>query len=646
VRAHRGAVAAWLAVPGLVLAGPVVAVLATHPDLARPTVTVRESTVSLHLDVPPPGVDVHVSPTTQELLTAAGVTAGSAVGGTSSAASSGGGPVHVRDGVPPGTPTTSSLTQHVLPSCSGTGTDGNRVQVAYVTQVGATDRYASVLPALESYVADVDDVMAVSSAETGGGRRVRWVDDASCVPVIKHVVLPAGSLGSASDSDGGFTKTINAMKAAGYNAANRKYLMFVESDNLCGIAQVYPTSTKVGNLNDGGLPMYARVDSACWTSTYHSVAAHELMHTLGAVQGDVPHPSAAGHCTDDADVMCYVDGPGVVVQNICPAWHEQLYDCNHDDYFSTDPPPGNYLATHWNTADSSFLDVVPALGASATLTVTAPATLRPGLSTTVTVAGAQPAGATYEWTANPSSCLVAGKTALTATVMCPADVVKSVTLEVYRTSAGAVEFGTATVDPATAGPDALTLGLSSTGTSVYAGTLVTLSGALSWAGHPVRGTVTFYAAPTTGTAWTRLYGPVLTDVAGGYHVSVRAWTPQRYKVAVTLPTGSTWTATQPTVTVTAAKRWVGLTAIAQPGRPDIVRARLFTTGTGVVGAAVHLFVRYGTSGAWTPLASRLTGTDGWTYVGTQPGRRAYLYWTYAGSASYVATHSVVVTVAS
>jgi hypothetical protein len=181
---------------------------------------------------------------------------------------------------------------------------------------------------------------------------------------------------------------------------------------------------------------------------------------------------------------------------------------------------------------------------------------------------------------------------------------------------------------------------------VYAGTLVTLSGALSWSSQPVRGTVTFYSAPPTGTTWTRLYGPVATDVSGGYHVTVRAWTPQRYEVVVSLPAGSTWTATQPTVTVTATRRWVGLAALAQPGRPDIVRARLYTSSAGVGGAAVHLYVRYGTSGAWSALASRLTGSDGWTYVAVQPGRRAYLYWTYAGSPTYVATHSAVVTVAS
>lgn len=424
---------AFLAVPTLMIAGPVAAVFAAHPSLDRPTKTLAEQTVSLHLDPAPPGVDVHRAPSTASLLAAAGLA------GTAHAA--GLRPSIAQLAVPPGTPTTVGLTQHVAPSCTGTGSDGDRVQVAYVTQVGATNRYASVLPALESYVADVDDVMAVSSAETGGGRRVRWVTDASCVPVVLDVVLPPGSLGSPGDADGGFNATINAMRLAGYGSVGRKYLMFVDADNLCGIAQVYPDSTKASNNNDGRFPMYARVDSACWTSSYHSVAAHELMHTLGAVMADSPHPSAAGHCTDEADVMCYVDGPGVVVKNVCPAWHEQYYDCNHDDYFSTNPPAGSYLATHWNTADSPFLDAAPVLGSVASLTVTAPASARLGQPVQVSVSGAAPSGASYAWTANPSGCRVA-PAGPAATITCTGWGGDTVTVAVHRTTGGATVFGT------------------------------------------------------------------------------------------------------------------------------------------------------------------------------------------------------------
>jgi hypothetical protein len=44
------------------------------------------------------------------------------------------------------------------------------------------------------------------------------------------------------------------------------------------------------------------------------------------------------------------------MSSVCPSSQEQLLDCNHDDYFNTDPQPGNFLNDHWTTARSSFLD--------------------------------------------------------------------------------------------------------------------------------------------------------------------------------------------------------------------------------------------------------------------------------------------------
>jgi len=101
--------------------------------------------------------------------------------------------------------------------------------------------------------------------------------------------------------------------------------------------------------------MFARIDRGCWRALS---ALHELLHTLGAVQDDTPNMSGFGHCVDEWDVMCYADGPGVTMRIACADRQlNQAVDCNHDDYFSTAPPAGSYLATHWNTARSSFLEV-------------------------------------------------------------------------------------------------------------------------------------------------------------------------------------------------------------------------------------------------------------------------------------------------
>jgi hypothetical protein len=103
--------------------------------------------------------------------------------------------------------------------------------------------------------------------------------------------------------------------------------------------------------------MAARIDEGCWGEydVRGSTEAHELTHTLGAVLGGAPHATNYGHCWDTYDVMCYDDGPGTELKVVCPRAHQQLLDCGHDDYFSTAPPAGSWLLTHWNVANSGFL---------------------------------------------------------------------------------------------------------------------------------------------------------------------------------------------------------------------------------------------------------------------------------------------------
>jgi hypothetical protein len=74
------------------------------------------------------------------------------------------------------------------------------------------------------------------------------------------------------------------------------------------------------------------------------------------VNNDAPNASGSAHCVDEFDVMCYQDAAGVVMTTNCPdAAHDTRLDCNHDDYYSTDPAPGSYLAKSFNVADNLFL---------------------------------------------------------------------------------------------------------------------------------------------------------------------------------------------------------------------------------------------------------------------------------------------------
>jgi hypothetical protein len=128
--------------------------------------------------------------------------------------------------------------------------------------------------------------------------------------------------------------------------------------------------------------MVARVDAACWGKA-NSVEAHELVHTLGAVQGGAPNATASGHCTDDYDRMCYPDAVGVTTRVACASTsHENRLDCNHDDYFSTAPVAGSWLASHWNTANSAFLSATGTVPTTIPIPPTTTTTVAPTTTTT------------------------------------------------------------------------------------------------------------------------------------------------------------------------------------------------------------------------------------------------------------------------
>ena len=255
---------------------------------------------------------------------------------------------------PPGDAPTKAAAQPGI-GCYGDGQDGNRVEAVYAFPADHPDRYNQMLPSIRQWAAETDAVFQGSAAQTGGTRRIRFVTDGNCNLVVDRVAL------SAHGSDN-LDTTIAELAAQGYNKSNRKYLVWMDASELCGIATYYeddrPTADNFNNGRAGVPGSVARIDSGCWglASRGQSVEAHELMHTLGAVVATAPNSTVNGHCSDTDDRMCYADGsPLLVLRAVCGADQEALFDCNHDDYFNTTPPAGNYLATHWNTANNSFL---------------------------------------------------------------------------------------------------------------------------------------------------------------------------------------------------------------------------------------------------------------------------------------------------
>lgn len=272
--------------------------------------------------------------------------------------------------------------------CEGDGVSGRRVQTLYVVASDRTDRFDALKTTLGGYAVNADRQYNASAQQNGAARHLRFVTapdgSGGCTLDLRKVVV-------SSTADDSFDATITAVKAQGYNRTDRKYMMWVDANVVCGVGSMYLDSRpEQTNANNGSYAQYARADAGCW----NYAEAHELMHNLGGVQKDAPNATPYGHCSDEYDEMCYDDdgsGPVAMRQVCSTSSFSTLFDCNDDDYFHAGAPPaGSYLATHWNTATSAFL-INPTVAPADTAAPAAPG----GLGAT---GGA--GSVTLTWTAN------------------------------------------------------------------------------------------------------------------------------------------------------------------------------------------------------------------------------------------------------
>lgn len=375
------------------------AVVAIEPAVPRAcvgavTIEVRDGVVScVHAsERPPAGVDLHRRPSSDELKerrfghakkapAVAGTESGPAVAAT-------GGTI----------------------ACIGDGVEGMRVQAIYARASDVADRFASVAEMIRQYAADSDYQINVSAGASGEGRRVRYVTS-DCALNIARVTL-------STSGDDSFSAMRQQLQAQGFNRSDRKYLVWVDASvGICGLGELYgDDSPGQDNYNNRG-PAYARVDAPCWGYA----EAHELLHTLGAVQDSAPNSSGAGHCVDENDTMCYVDTSGSPMTSACPSFPSWQVDCELDDYFNAVPAAGNYLATHWNVANSAFLEGAPAPPPPPAITASVPSSFYAGNAVTVRASVTVPAGRTYtiRWLSSRSDCKFFAASGATNTYYCP-----------------------------------------------------------------------------------------------------------------------------------------------------------------------------------------------------------------------------------
>ena len=425
--------------------------------------------------------------------------------------------------------------------CEGTGSDGFRVQLVYARSSTTADRFSTYWPSFKAWAGRLDGVVAASAAETGGTRHVRFVTDAACDPVVARVTLSPAAMSS-------FTTMVTELHGLGYARSDRKYLVWADANVYCGISELYADDTADAtpgvNQNNGNPRVQGavgRIDNGCW-GLADMVEAHELVHLLGGVQPSAPHATPSFHCLDESDRLCYADGStsSPVVQS-CPSSHERLYDCNHDDYFSTDPVPGSYLSRHWNVADSAFLSRSaprPPPPSTTTTTVTATSTTTVTAVTRTTSTTSAPTT-----TVAPSATLPApppGPAAPPAPSGPPAP------------SVAAPPSLAAPPSIAPSAPRALTAGPPGVGTGV----------SLAWE-VPARGPVSGYRVYRGASPWDQILLATVGDVYG-YHDASAGPTVHFYRVSAFNDAGE-GPSSAATAMIGTTGRWAGTVSLGDLG---------------------------------------------------------------------------------
>jgi len=512
---RRGTVALWTV---LVAASALLPAVSStlRPSAPRPPDGCVEwgrdpdgNTWCAHGDPPPPGVDPSEPLTTAEAIergdeaeeTASEAGDGGAEAGDGGAEAGDGGAEAGDGGAEAGDGASAEDF-----GCYGDGTDGYRVQAMYVVASDRPNRSAALSESFAGFAKITEGVFRHSAAKTGGFRGIRFVTNPDCTLKVLNVTI------GATDDDT-FAKVRTALQNRGYTSTSRKYLIWLDATHpsYCGVADLYyDEQAGEANRNNRG-PQYGVTYSSCWGMAGWNTEAHELVHNLGGVQHSAPYATPYGHCKDEYDRLCYNDGGGAMVYVCTDADHETLLDCNDDTYFSTDPVPGSWLATHWNTADARFLESERRPSVS----VTVPDSAELGEAVAVSGEATPPDGRTVDalgWSASDAGCVFADSSASDTTMTCAPGSAGSVAVTLTATDSEGFD-ASASASITVTGWDA-DLTIAASDDLVDPGTAVTFTGTISSSGVPIAGAAVALQRSTNGTSWNTVTSGV-SDGAGG-----------------------------------------------------------------------------------------------------------------------------------
>jgi hypothetical protein len=245
--------------------------------------------------------------------------------------------------------------------------DSHLVKLVYAHPSDAPSRFDTVSTTISDAVRSIIEYLYLESGERKSLRfDLGTAEGPDCVDV-QRVSLPKPAAAYVDPNVGTtFTKPLedDLRPLLGPQPGVRLYLVVVEIENrrAGGLAQLEVDASPEGAKHAAG-DRFAFVFNPVLSDFNPRYVAqngtHEVFHLLGAVQPSAPHTGGAGHCDDfQLDLMCTGGDPSCQLRQYTTTVLPLPLDCNGDDYFNPEPPPGSYLATHWNTYNSPFLCVV------------------------------------------------------------------------------------------------------------------------------------------------------------------------------------------------------------------------------------------------------------------------------------------------
>lgn len=262
---------------------------------------------------------------------------------------------------------------------------GNPVHWVYAIPSDGADQFASYGSQMQS---DAESIDAWWRAQDPLRAPRNDLAPFSCGPQLDLTLIRLSQPGSQLASvDARFSAVTASLMARGFASRHTKYLVYYDGP-------VEPDICGQGGSNSTGLGFAVVYVQACPGVPGNTTAAHELLHTLGAVSSSAPHSCPEpddGHTCDNPYDMMYPFGDETPISGLA-------LDSGRDDYYG-------HAGTWPDTQDSPWLlqldrQVPLALTVSGSGSVTADV---PGLGCSQSCTTTWSAGTALELTATPTA---------------------------------------------------------------------------------------------------------------------------------------------------------------------------------------------------------------------------------------------------